>query len=77
MTVGPKDIQYSDRMSTNLGEVMRYVKVPIELLERYPKYRNRLLAESEWLDLGIQMSPGWTHVGVFKEIYFIFWRKSQ
>lgn len=37
----------------------RHVILPKELAEKVP--RTHLMTESEWRNLGVQQSPGWTH----------------
>ncbi|KAL9965056.1 hypothetical protein ACROYT_G028783 [Oculina patagonica] len=51
-------ICYSDKYSDEIYEY-RHVILPKDLAELVP--RTHLMTESEWRNLGVQQSPGWTH----------------
>jgi len=53
-----KQICYSDKYSDDHYEY-RHVILPKDLAELVP--RTHLMTESEWRNLGVQQSPGWTH----------------
>jgi len=54
----PDEIEYSDKYMDDFYEY-RHVLLPKDTYKKMP--RGRLLSESEWRQLGVQQSRGWSH----------------
>ncbi|CAK6949246.1 hypothetical protein cypCar_00023670 [Scomber scombrus] len=54
-----KQIYYSDKYDDEKYEY-RHVMLPKDLAKRVPK--THLMSESEWRNLGVQQSQGWSHI---------------
>ncbi|XP_001943166.1 cyclin-dependent kinases regulatory subunit [Acyrthosiphon pisum] len=52
------DIQYSTKYEDNMY-IYRHVILPEDMAKHVPK--THLMTETEWRNLGIQMTSGWMH----------------
>lgn len=70
-----EDISYSPRYEDD-NYVYRHVILPKELAKWVPK--NRLMEESEWRELGVRQSPGWTHYLIHEpEPHILIFRREK
>ena len=69
----PDEIEYSEKYSDDLYEY-RHVLLPKTLYKQMPK--GKLLSETEWRNLGVQQSRGWTHYDIHKpEPHILLFRR--
>lgn len=64
----PDEIEYSEKYQDDLFEY-RHVLLPKHIHKKAP--RGRILAETEWRQLGVQQSRGWVHYEIHKPEPFI------
>jgi len=65
-------IQYSEKYSDE-KYVYRHVILPASIAKLVPK--THLMTETEWRNLGIQQSPGWTHYILNNETHVVCFRR--
>jgi|EP00544_Gedaniella_sp_CCMP2646_P011298 cyclin-dependent kinase regulatory subunit CKS1 len=66
-------IEYSEKYADDQNEY-RHVILPKELSKTLPK--SRLLTETEWRQIGVQQSRGWTHYAIHRpEPHILLFRR--
>ncbi|ELQ76747.1 Cyclin-dependent protein kinase CDC28, regulatory subunit CKS1 [Trachipleistophora hominis] len=70
----PQKVFYSDPYETN-DYIYRHVIIPKSTVQSLPE---KLLNESEWRALGLEMSVGWEHYMIHKpERHVLLFRKKK
>jgi cyclin-dependent kinase regulatory subunit CKS1 len=72
-TMSASRIEYSEKYADDQNEY-RHVILPKELSKTLPK--SRLLTETEWRQIGVQQSRGWTHYAIHRpEPHILLFRR--
>lgn len=70
-----QQIQYSEKYYDDVYEY-RHVILPADIAKHIPA--ERLLAEHEWRQLGVQQSRGWIHYAIHRpEPHILLFRRKK